>query len=547
MAAAYCFPPFPRLAKVIFLGWALLAANASIGQIDSSPHPARNSVSATYTLRGTVINSVTGDPIRRALVNAGLQMQFTDGQGRFEVSGFPAGRYGITAQKPGYFSLSRLEERRGLMFVTVKGDMSDIVLKLIPEGIISGRITDENGEPMEGVGMSVRGWRIINGRRQQEEFSRQGTDQDGQFRFYDLMPGTYYLTASVMSERTGVFSGFSEFGGYPTTYFPGVTQFNAATPIKLVAGQNLQADFALHRLPAYQVTGEVTGYSGGRLQLLQMGENFDPGITLPVELNRPTGAFVVRGVPAGSYTLHATAEDETGRRLVGQATVSVASSNVSGVVIAVESPVSIPVIVQTESDNPSASRDSAQVTVQLSSAVPGGGQNFFNQNAWSGPTEDKDHGGLVISSVQPGRYNVEVTPTGGWYVQSLLSGSTDLFAEPLTVGTGASAVTIQALLRDDGATLAGETRQDGRPFAATVLAVMQGAPLRTPWVTNTSDQAEFRFENLPPGDYVVLAFDNIADLEYANRDALRDYLSQGSHVTLGSKDSKTINVELIRR
>jgi hypothetical protein len=474
-------------------------------------------------------------------------MQFTDGQGRFELSGFAAGRYGITARKPGFFSPSRLDWGRSVMFVSVKGDMSDIVLKLVPEGIISGRVTDENGEPMEGVGMRVRGWRIINGWRREEEFSEHGTDQDGQFRFYGLMPGTYYLTASVMSERSSVSSvGFPGAGGYPTTYFPGVTQFNAATPIKLEAGQSVQADFALHRLPAFQVTGEVTGYSGGRLQWLQMVENFDPSITLPVELNRATGTFVARGVPAGSYTLAATAEEQTGRRLVGQATVNVASSNVSGIVVVVGPAVSIPVILQTESDNPSASRNSVSVTVQLSVAG-GGGQNFFNQGAWSGPTEDKDHGGLLITSVQPGRYNVEVTPTGGWYVQSLLSGSTDLFAEPLTIGTGGSAVTIQALLRDDGATLGGEVRSGGNAAAATVLAVMQGAPLRTPWVVNSNNQGGFRFENLPPGDYVVLAFDNIADLEYANRGALRDYLSQGTAVTLGSKDSKTVNVELIRR
>src|SRR5581483_12310383 len=65
------------------------------------------SSNATYTLNGTVVNSVTGEPIRRALVRLnihGERLAFSDSSGHFEFDGLPAGRAFAVVQKPGYFS-----------------------------------------------------------------------------------------------------------------------------------------------------------------------------------------------------------------------------------------------------------------------------------------------------------------------------------------------------------------------------------------------------------------------------------------------------------
>jgi hypothetical protein len=44
-----------------------------------------------------------------------------------------------------------------------------------------------------------------------------------------------------------------------------------------------------------------------------------------------------------------------------------------------------------------------------------------------------------------------------------------------------------------------------------------------------------------------LAFDNLANLEYMNREALNPYLSHGVRVTLGPNQESTITPDLIRR
>jgi hypothetical protein len=547
MAAVYCLRPSPRPFQVLTLGWVLFAAAVMLGQSGGPGQAIRNSEPATYTLTGTVVNSVTGDPIPRALVQAGERMQLTDSQGKFEIGGFAAGIYGLSAQKPGFFFEADVSGGFSFPLTATAGqETSPIVVKLIPEGVILGHIKDEYGEPLEGVAVRVQGWRIVDGRRRPQQFGSQSTDEDGYFRLFGLMPGTYYVAASAAADRDGILlrQGPDAKEGYPPTYYPGVRQLSAATPIRLAAGQTVQADFALRRVPTFQVSGQLMGYPGIRLQRLQISDTSDPSATVGVQLNHGTGTFIARTVPAGSYRIEATATDPAGRMLVGEATVNV-NANVSGVMIALAPSVSIPVVVQTEFINSSPAGSPDAVTVRLSAADFG--QNFLRPDPWSRPEENKGQRRLVVASVPPGRYYVEALPAGNWYVQSLVSGSTDLLAEPLTVGSGSQVAPIQVVLRDDAATLAGEVRSDGAAVAGTVLAVMTDAPLRPPRVVLADAHGAFRFDNVPPGNYMVLAFDDIAGLEYANRDSLRDYLSRATQITLGSKDAKTVAVELIHR
>jgi hypothetical protein len=538
MVAVRYFRPF--LLAVLICAFVLAAADSSIPAFAQS---GAGSQAASYALSGSVVNSVTGDPIRRALVQVGDRMQLTDSQGRFAISDLPGGRYSVSAQKPGFFFGSRLDSV-GLSMFTLNRDLAGIVVKLVPEGIIFGRITDENGDPVEGAFVRVRDWRIVDGRRRQEFVGGQSTDEDGRFRLFGLMPGTYYAVASAATERAAFApASFPREQGYGATYFPGVTQFTAATPIKLAAGQKAQADFALSPHPTFQITGAISGYSDGKLNSVQLTDPAGGESSLPVRFDPATGTFVAKEVPAGSYRLEAAAADRQGHSLFGEAALNVAA-NMSGIMVTVAAGISLPVIVQTEFGGSPPGDHRTPVAVHL---LPAGisGQNFFRTEVWSRPEGDKASGGLVVPEVQPGKYYAEFNPNGNWYVQSAASGSTDLFAEPLMVSSGVAP--IQILLRDDGATLTSDVRSQGVATPAAALVVMQDEPLRIPWVATANSQGEFHLDNLPPGEYVVLAFDNLGDLEYANRDALRDYFSKGTHVTLGSKDAKTINVELIRR
>ena len=52
--------------------------------------------------------------------------------------------------------------------------------------------------------------------------------------------------------------------GYPGVYYPGVPDLTSASPISLSAGQQAEANFTLNEVPAYNISGTISGYAPGQ-------------------------------------------------------------------------------------------------------------------------------------------------------------------------------------------------------------------------------------------------------------------------------------------
>lgn len=87
-------PPLPALlvALVVALNLAVL------------PGAAQDTTSAAgYSVRGTVVNGISGQPIARALVALNQdQAMLTNSEGAFSFDNVAAGEYSVSVQKPGY-------------------------------------------------------------------------------------------------------------------------------------------------------------------------------------------------------------------------------------------------------------------------------------------------------------------------------------------------------------------------------------------------------------------------------------------------------------
>jgi len=193
-----------------------------------------------YTLRGTVVNSVTSEPIRGALVQIYLNGQssmLTGPDGKFQFDGLLSGQASVTVRKPGFFSENDFQssmQRQGI--VTIGPGSLPLVLKLIPEGTIYGRISEENGDPIEGLPIALLEQSLENGRKLwQQRFGGQ-TDEDGNFRIAELPPGTYFL--SVGPGRNPVTlpanSSQSVVQDVPLIYYPFGSDLSAAAPISII-------------------------------------------------------------------------------------------------------------------------------------------------------------------------------------------------------------------------------------------------------------------------------------------------------------------------
>lgn len=125
----------------------------------------------TARISGRVVAADTGTPLRRAQVRIGSpdvrvnRTVGTDAEGRFEVADLPAGRYSLMVTRDGYVSLQFGQQRPfepGRPLELTNGQVVERVDFALPRGsVISGRVTDELGEPVSGVRMQAVRYRYL--------------------------------------------------------------------------------------------------------------------------------------------------------------------------------------------------------------------------------------------------------------------------------------------------------------------------------------------------------------------------------------------------
>jgi hypothetical protein len=513
----------------------------------------QNSNDDKFTLQGTVVNSQTGEAIRGALVQIYLNGQnsmLTGPDGKFQFDGLPAGQTSINVRKPGFFSEDDFPSgapRRGM--ATTGPNSTPLVLKLVPEGVIFGRIIDEGGEPIEGIQIGLLTQALQNGRKVWEQRAGGASDEDGNFRISELLPDNYYLSAGPGRTPVTLPAKLSQPGagaqGFPLVYYPGVSELPAAGPIAITPGKKAEVDFTMSPQPFYRVSGTVSGYAPGQSVNLQVRNA--AGLPLPYNsrFDSAAGTFRILWVPAGSYTLLADAPDGNGHSL--SATVPlIVSADLSGVHVILLPAAAIPVEAHVISARTGTERFWEQenffpASVQLISRNTG----LFEMRYSSQLIRGQGAASLELQNISPGTYSVEIYPNGPLYVQSANSGTINLLDSDLSIAPGSSPQPIEITLRDDVATLSGTVSLSNQPVSAMIMAFSEHAST-PPRIQPTDQTGAFQIPMLPPGNYKILAVDSPERLEYANSEAMKKYLSKAREVTLSADQSARIDLELVK-
>lgn len=516
----------------------LLSATPAVGQV-TGQSPVTES-SATYTLFGTVVNSVTGAPIKHALIEIHVRdrrLAFSDGNGQFEFDNLPAVETAVNVRKPGFFTEREILGGPDPPLLTQIGpDAGPLNISLVPQSAITGHIQSADEEPLEGIPVKAIRARIEDGRKRWVQASAGATNEDGEFRLANLPPGTYYL-------EVGPSSGFGDLGpeaeGYPARFYPGVAEMSSATPFEIAAGQQVTADVSLHPVPLFKVSGRFTAYAGGGVGVTfidHLGNSF----SFLTRLNSSTGEFQAE-VPAGSYILQATEwTPDAGPR---QAEIPLnVSSAVSGIAVALGTTDPIPVVVRTENTKQEPVSTAPPLNVHLFRS----GDHVEDSDTWSS-FQGAPNPSLVIADAEPGTYSVDFDLDSSWYVQSAQCGTTDLLREPLTINAGAQTPAIEVVLRNDGASLTGQIGNRQTHDSATVLLVPDDRSTAQIKAIHTGPDGHFAAGDLAPGTYSALAIDGAGELEYRNRQVLEQYLSRATRVTLDPNGRQTIHLDLLNR
>lgn len=531
---------------------------------------------ASASVRGTVINSVTREPIARALVATADNRfaAFTDDQGRFEFQlprmesdpNRPAegmALYNVSAQlmarKPGFLDsgMSASPPR------SAAGD--DITIALVPESLIVGRVNLPSSNQSDRITVQVYKRQVRDGRAFWAPGASATTRSNGEFRIANLMAGTYKIFTSELMDRDPItFDPRGQLYGYPPIYYPAATDFASASAITLEAGKTFQVELSPVLQPYYPVRIAVTNFpsqNGVDVSVALQGRK-GPGYSLGYN-----GEGIEGMLPNGIYTVEATLQQGQ-QTATGSVNITVKDAPVTNASMAVLPNGSIPVNI---TDEGSGERSSALF-------ARGGFTREQKADVYLQPADDFDSGGFaslrpprkpndndyVLQNVRPGRYWLKVTPYRG-YVASAVAGSVDLLRQSLVVGPGGASLPIEIVLRDDGAAIDGTVEgmppvpADRRspiltirsgPFAMAAGPYVFCIPLpdspgrfTASWV---SPQGTFQLQQLPPGGYRVLAFDRQqSELEYQNAEAMSRYDDKGPVVRLAPGQTEHVRVTLI--
>ena len=315
---------------------------------------------------------------------------------------------------------------------------------------------------------------------------------------------------------------------WPGLYYPQAPDIASAAPIRVTSGQQVQADMVMSLVPVYTVSGLVAGFLPGKGVSVQVQNSSGDSVSAGIGFHEATGEFAVH-LPAGSYRLKAFSQASEQQQLRSDVHITV-EKDLTQLQMALQPALSIPVHARMEDRAQDAGQaassrgfvpargtnEAPPVSVHLISSDPGGSDVYSINSSTQGNRT------LSLRSIEPGRYTADISPYGGWYVESAQCGNANLLSEDLVVSAGTSC-TLELSLRNDGGTLRAQvegSKSAGSGMALLVPARGRRAPRSVAFYSSDpSSPPQVTLSGIVPGDYLLYAFDSPEGVEYSTSDA----------------------------
>ncbi|HJZ77914.1 MAG TPA: carboxypeptidase-like regulatory domain-containing protein [Vicinamibacterales bacterium] len=506
----------------------LLAATmaASLGAAQPPPRdrPRPPAQAGSAAIRGRIFAADTGRPLRRARI-AALAPELagesrtvsTDSDGRYELTGLPAGRYAIRVTRSGYLPL-RYGQRRPLeqgkpLQLLDRQTLDNVDFSLARMGLISGRVVDEFGDPIEGVNVMALRLMFFNGRRQ---FVPTGggpsvrTDDAGQYRLLGLEPGSYLVAASTRETWTVNRDGVKQVMGYASTYAPSTTRLTDAQRVTVSLGKEVSnTDVALQPGRAARIAGRAVDSHGRPFAQVEVarevrGNGFYSIAGVASASVTADGTFAIDNVPPGDYILSASRGGESDVPEAAFMPITVDGTDLDDLIVIGSLGGTIAGQVLTESGAaPALPR--LQVTVrdqivgQPSSVLVGAFKN-------PGTSDVADDGAFTINGVF-GRSRLRMSLPDGWAIKSAHYEGRDILDTPIEMRSGETWSGVQLIITDRVSTVAGHVSDErGHPAVdgtIVVFAVDAGKwtdDSRYVRSARADQEGGWQIKGLPPGD-----------------------------------------------
>jgi protocatechuate 3,4-dioxygenase beta subunit len=422
-------------------------------------------------------------------------------------------------------------------------------VRLTPGGAIAGRVSDDEGKPVEHAQVFVVGVNPI------ALSDRVSTDGEGRFRISGLRPGKYRVRASYRDSPAvqdylmppEIRTDGTKEAHYSPTFYGGTLTLAGSARVRVPPGGEASGiEIKLARTPAVSISGRVDGFPAGAGRLYVE-------VRLPGErLNwtrvsvKSDGTFHVWKVDPGEYAL--VAVGSAGQQpQSAPVKVKVAGKDIENLELPLFAPVAVPGVVQYLDEGARWGRYKGP---------PGHGQPLFSDGGgpltsplptrlWIAVGESYPGDHLAVAS-SDGRFTFEGLPAGQYriqpedrttYVKWLRWGTETIDGNVFEIRAGAGTQPLVVALSSAMASVAGVVRDaKGTVADARVLLIAEDENI-TGWnpLALTRADGSYEFRDVIPGKYQLVTVDK-DDFAALQGLALEDYAAVAVRVNLQDGD-----------
>ncbi|HTS64349.1 MAG TPA: carboxypeptidase-like regulatory domain-containing protein [Candidatus Acidoferrales bacterium] len=522
------------------------------------------------SIEGQVVNAKTGTPLKKAGIrlapvpapnpnpNPGagpvqrppIRSIDTDEQGRFSFAGLDSGKYRLSAERQGFLRQNYGERKYsggGTPILVGDGQtVKGILLRMNPQAVITGKVLDEDGEPLARVQVRAMRYEYSGGRRQWDEVASADTSDIGEYRLADLKPGRYLVSTNPRNLARNIAYSPDEplpqtpDVTYAATYYPSAADSVTAVPIDVGAGGEIRGlDVRLIKTRVWRIRGKVNGPGEARGRgAIQVGLTPAEGPQTPritAVARQPGGDFEIRNVPPGSYILYSSSQTG-GQAYAAAVPVQVGGSHVDGLVVNLATGGELEGIVKVVDATTPVAVPNLSVMLRPARAIGFGG----------GPPQRARVGDdlkFSIKGVPPVKFAVNVAGIPNTcYLKSVQFGGRDVTAEgldmsaggPLEIVISAAPAQIDTVVVD----------KDGKGVVNAVVAIVPKSG-GNPIVQMTDENGILSVKGLKPGGYNLVAWEDVEQGAPQDPDFLQQFEKQMKSVKVDAAGHEAVQLTAI--
>jgi protocatechuate 3,4-dioxygenase beta subunit len=539
-------------------------------------------------ISGTVVDGESGDAIRKAVVTLSLPgtprlwaTTRTDGSGRFQFDGLPAGKYDLRATKASegtaIYGANHLRELGDTITLGDGETRGNITLRFLHSASISGHVYDSDGEPVADVAVNLLRQGRNLGAPILTNYRNASTDDRGEYHISSIDPGQYYLHTTAT--RLGAFGGPGPGGEaiLGDQFYGGARDSKDSAPIHVGGGESLAGlDFRLVAEPGVEVRGQILGvpaesapespqaeseHSGALI--ISHGGMGGPAVrvtispaeagslqgrgTHTVTARDPEHRFQMPFLPAGRYRIEAVLE--AGNKTYGVSQVLDLHANSGEIALTLAPAVDLAGTLRVEGQAPPVEGGVLRLNgvavprqdgfrVQL--ARPGSGRNSVTANVGA-------DGKFSLPQMVSGEWQLSVSPVPPGFLKSARLGDKDVRFSTFEIGSNTE-TPLNIVVSMNTATVEGEIDSEGDPKRAGVVIAPIGTYhnlARYYYGTTANDQGKFHIRGIAPGKYKIFAVEKMAPASFRTPEAADQLDELGAVIELAEGATLQAHPKLI--